>query len=186
MLTNLNKNLFLTVSILTVIFACFGHSTAQSVTAREKKDLFQLISTNDERVVNAIRDDGVAAGKLAKEISVKKMDLNRDGRAEYLVVLDDLVLCGAHANCPNWVYGKTGSEYTLLLATAGQTLTLEKTSTGKYRDLRSSGSDSATESSFTIYKFDAGKYQAKECFTRVYEKKGKKYKTITRTCEEGD
>ena len=172
---------------LMIVFACFSIGSAQAskkVTAQEKKDLFQLISKNDAGVAQSIKDGGLKAANLAKQMSVKKIDLNKDGQPEYIAILEDTYLCGAHGNCPNFVYRKTGGEYQLLLVTNGETLTLEKTSTNKFNDLRSEGSNSAFEMSGTVFKFDGNTYKESVCYTRTYAKKGNKSKTVTIKCSE--
>lgn len=174
---------------LMVVFACFGIDMAQSgkkATAQEKKDLFQLISKNDAMIVDGIKDGGLVADNLAKAMIVKKIDLNKDGQPEYIVIIEDTYLCGAHGNCPNYVYRKTGGEYQLLVVANGETLTLEKTSTNKFRDLRSEGSNSAYESSGTIFKFDGNTYKESECYTITYSEKDKKGKKTGMKCPEGN
>ena len=61
--------------MLMIVFACFSIGSAQSskkVTAKEKKDLFQLISKNDAAVVEGIKDGGLVAANLVKQMSIKK------------------------------------------------------------------------------------------------------------------
>lgn len=157
--------------------------TGKQATANEKNELFQLILKNDEEIRQAV-EGGTVAKQLAKDMSVEKIDLNQDGKPEYFVVIRDGGICGALGNCPDWVYQKNGSEYQLLLRTFGRELSLEKTSTSAFRDLRSEGGDSASEGSFTIYKFSGDKYKANGCFTRIYATKRKKEKVIAIKCEE--
>ncbi|MDT5120627.1 MAG: hypothetical protein QOC96_109 [Acidobacteriota bacterium] len=162
-----------------------AHSSDQA-TAQEKKELLQLIVKDDKQVGEVMKDSGVSSADLAKVLSVRKLDLNKDGQPEYLVKLEEARICGAHMNCPDWVYRKTGSDYQLILRTFGQQLLSEKTSTNKFRDLRSEGSDTAIESSFTIFKFDGNKYQAKACYTVTSAGKGRKAKTVPVKCQENE
>lgn len=176
------KIVLLTTLSLMIVFACFNLSLAQSsdqATAQEKTDLAQLILKDKQ-----VQEVGVSTDAVAKGLTVKKTDLNNDGQPEYMVVLNEAVICGAHENCPNWVYRKTGSEYQLLLRTMGQRLILQKTSTNEFTDLRSDGSDTAFEGSFVNYKFDGNKYQAKGCYTRTYATKTQKEKVTSVKCEE--
>lgn len=169
-----------------IVFVCFNAGLAQTgkqATAQEKKELFQLILKNDNEIKEAV-SGGTVAKQLAKDMTIEKIDLNKDGQPEYIVVILDGGICGALGNCPDWVYQKSGGGYQLLLRTFGRTLSPEKTSTDKFRDLRSEGGDSATEGSFTIYKFGGEKYQANGCFTRIYATKGKKEKIVSIKCEE--
>lgn len=142
--------------------------SSKKVTTQEKKDLFQLILKNDKEVSEHISEPHWGADKAAKGMSVEKTDLNNDGQPEYIVAMENVFTCGALANCPDFVYRKTGSEYQLLLRTFGRELSWEKTSTNKFLDLRSEGGNTAADGSFTIYKFDGSKYQANKCFNRIY------------------
>lgn len=176
------------IFVLMSVFVFTNISAAQQskkATALEKKELFQLILKNDGEIGQAV-SGGTVAADLLRDMSVEKKDLNKDGQPEYFVVINDGGICGALGNCPDWVYQKTGGEYHLLLRTFGRELTPEKTSTGKFRDLRSEGGDTATQGSFTIYKFKDGKYQADSCFTRIYATKGKKDKIVPGKCEENN
>jgi hypothetical protein len=178
------KCLFLTAFIFT--FSCIGFAqTSKKATDQEKKELFQLISKSDDEIKQAVTG-GTSPKNLARDMSVEKTDLNKDGNPEYIVVIRDGGICGALGNCPDWVYQKSDGEYKLLLRTFGRELLLEKTSTNKFRDLRSEGGDSATESSFTIYKFGSEKYRADGCFTRIYATKGKKERIVAQKCSENE
>lgn len=168
-------------------FACFNMVSAQTgKQAAVKVDaaLIQLV-LQDKEVQEAMTGDaGLSVDDITKGIMVKKIDLNKDGQPEYLVTLEEEHLCGAHANCPAWVYRKTGGEYQLLLRTFGQQLLLERASTNSFRDLRSEGSSSAFETDFSIYKFDGNKYLAKACYSRTYSAKGRKPKIAPIKCQE--
>lgn len=169
-------------------FACFNMVSAQTgkqAAVKEKAALIQLVLQDKEVQEARTGEGGLSVAAITKGIIVKKIDLNKDGQPEYLVTLEEEHLCGAHANCPAWVYRKTGGEYQLLLRTFGQQLLLERTSTNSFRDLRSEGASSAFETDFSIYKFDGNKYQAKACYSRTYSAKGRKPKIAPIKCEEG-
>ena len=170
------------ISNTTKTFAQKKKPMNAAVTAKEKQEIFKLIKS-DAQVVeyfyNLLKENKPKEeANLTRSLTVKKMDLNADGQPEYVAVLNDVYFCGAHGNCPTWVYRKTGGEYNLLLSTGGQTLKLEKTSTEKFRDLRSSGSSSASEYNWTIYKFDGTTYKSDMCYSSVYTE-GKKKPTVT-------
>ena len=164
---------------LMIGFVCFNIGLAQSskVTAQEKNDLFQLILKNDKKISENVNN--ADTDKMAKAMSVEKIDLNKDGQAEYIVVMDN-----GERNTPLLVYQKTAGEYKLLLRSFGQMLTQLKTSTKKFRDLRGEGSNSSSERGFDIFKFDGDKYQATKCYTETYQGNGKKVKTTITKCEE--
>ena len=168
--------------------ACFNLVSAQTgkqATVKEKAALTQLVLQDKEVKEDMTGEGGPSVAAITQGVIVKKIDLNKDGQPEYLVTLEEGHLCGAHANCPAWVYRKTGGEYQLLLRTFGQQLLLEKASTGGFRDLRTEGASSAFETDFSIYKFDGNKYQAKACYSRTYSGKGRKPKIAPIKCEEG-
>jgi hypothetical protein len=169
-------------------FACFNLVSAQTgKQAAVKVDaaLTQLVLQDKEVKEAMTGEGGLSVDDITKGIMVKKIDLNKDGQPEYLVTLEVGYFCGAHANCPDWVYRKTGAEYQLLLRTFGQQLLLQRTSTNSFRDLRSEGASSAYETDFSIYKFDGNKYQAKACYSRTYSARGRKPKIAPIKCEEG-
>jgi len=169
---------------LMFLLGCCGIGFAQKskqATVQEKKDIFQLI-LKDKNVSEALPDIQGGEKELAKSLSVEKKNLNNGGQTEYFATMDNGFLCGAHANCPRWVFRKTGDGYQLLLATAGQRLATQKNLSNKFFDLRSDGSDSAFETSYSIYKFDGNEYKATDCFTVNHEKK--KPKTTRVQCQE--
>lgn len=169
---------------LTFMLVCIGVVSAQpggKTTARERKELFRLIAANDAGIKEEI-ENGAIAADLESGMSVVKRDINGDRQPEYFVEIYSGGICGALANCPDWVYQKTGNEYRLLLRTFCRELKPEKTSTNKYRDLRSTGGDTAERDAFSIYKFNGNKYKAKSCFSRIYAVKGKKEKLIPIKC----
>lgn len=151
------------------------------VSTQEKQELFQLIK-KDKEVGEFLRDFPKEADKLIQSLTVRKMDLNSDNQNEYVAVLEQDILCGTHANCPHWIYGKKGDEYSLLRQTRAQAMTLEKTATSGYRDLRAAGSDSAATNSYVIYKFDGNKYQPDQCVSR--DESGKTPKETRINCKD--
>lgn len=179
------------IVLLTVCLLMFGSitfaqkkKTATQPTAQEKQEIFQLIKKDDE-ISEYLKDAPEDADNLFQSLTIKKMNLNSDGQPEYVAVIEPQ-FCGAHGNCPHWIYRKTGGEYNLLLRTIGQELKLEKTSTKKFRDLRSSGSSSASEYNWTIYKFDGKTYKADMCYSSVSIEGKKKPKVTGEKCKEND
>jgi hypothetical protein len=169
-------------------FAYFNLVSAQTgkqAAVKEKAALTQLV-LQDKEVREALGGEGaLSVDDITKGVIVKKVDLNKDGQPEYLVTLEVGYFCGAHANCPDWVYRKTGGEYQLLLRTFGQQLLLQRSSTNSFRDLRSEGASSAFETDFSIYQFDGNKYQAKACYSRTYSAQRRNPKITRIKCEEG-
>jgi hypothetical protein len=153
---------------LAAVLVCFNFAYAQTrgrAAAREKGELVRLIR-QDKEVAEFLADDPGEANELAGRTTVNRIDLNGDGRPEYDVVLEGGYICGALGNCPHWIYRKAGGGYELLLRTRAREVAPEKTSTGGYRDLRSSAGDTATHDYFDISKYDGSRYKTTDCFTR--------------------
>lgn len=161
------RKFFVVLLIMSVYLTPVLSQSPNQATAQERRELLQQIATGNEEVGQAITNLGGTDGAL-NHLQVRKLDLNRDGQSEYVVVLEEGVICGAHANCPNWIYRKTGDRYELLLQTRGQVLLVQRASTNGYHNLRSEGSDTATQSSYAIYQYDGSRYRARQCFSREY------------------
>jgi hypothetical protein len=110
--------------------------------------------------------EGYTVERLSKFLVVKLVDLNRDGKPEFLVRgINDI--CGPYW-CTHRVYRKTAGGYQLLFEDAVQDLKPQKTFTNGYRDLMSFKHGSAYESELDLYKFDGKEYRLKRCFLREY------------------
>ena len=156
------------VLVFAAVFACFSPGLTQTgrrAAARERAEFFQLIK-QDEEVKELLSSDPGEEKELIQLLTVRKVDLNRDGRPEYDVALEAGGVCGTLGNCPNWIFRRAGGGYELLLRTRARDVTLEKTSTGGYRDLRSEAGNTATDNYFDISKYDGGRYRPTDCFTR--------------------
>lgn len=51
--------------------------------------------------------------KLTKKITLKKQDLNGDGKSEYLILANSITLCGS-GGCELWIYHKEADKYQAL------------------------------------------------------------------------
>jgi hypothetical protein len=174
-----------TICSFILVFLLFGIGMAQSrlkVTAQERKEIFQMIVANDAEIKQEIEQNGAVIADLEAGMKVEKSDINGDRQPEYFVEIYSGGLCGALANCPDWVYQKNGNSYRLLLRTFGRELTAARTSTNNYRDLRSTGGDTAERDAFSIYKFDGTKYRAKNCYSRIFANGTKTEKIIPIKC----
>jgi len=178
---------YFTGSLFMLICAAGGVSqTRGHVTAREKKEITEALA-KDKNFQKELKEYEIKASDATKTVQIKKIKLNGDASPEFLVVVEEEHLCGALANCPNWVYRKTDEgSYSLLLYTRGRELLTEKTSTGGFRNLRSEGGGTATESYFSIYKYDGTSYRAKDCFKREESGGNSKPKTTRIDCRSLD
>lgn len=125
-------------------------------------------------VAQMVKDDGQANECLATEyrndtdllgsnLKVRRIDLNRDGKTEFIVHLSDA--CQGGQNSPIFVYQRVPTGYKLLLTDSGNDLSVRRTSTGGYHDIAVVAHGSAIEHEITIYKFRSGKYQKSRSFT---------------------
>ena len=85
-------------------------------------------------------------------------------------------------NYLGWVYRKSGNGYKSLLSTTSAELSMERSSTNGYRELRSNH-DTGGEPQAFIYKYDGDQYQESECYQGKYV--GKRLKLIKK-CEKTD
>ena len=99
----------------------------------------------------------------AERTLVEFIDLNGDGIAE-VVAQPVGDICGA-ANCPLYVFQKTGTDYRVILEKgAAQYVTVEKTQTNGYLDVVVGMHGSATDHSLQVYQFHAGRYRRTHCY----------------------
>src|SRR5205085_8286884 len=107
-------------------------------------------------------------------LKVKAVDLNGDGRPEFIIEGDDgpKECLRGNRNFPTWLYRRTASGYELLLK-AGNELKPLATSTNGYRDLENSGGLGAFESLTIVFKFDGNKYR--DCTIKHYAWQGNKW-----------
>lgn len=105
--------------------------------------------------------------KAALDTRVKLIDLNRDGIPE--VVAQSTADCTATGNCSFWVFQKVQKKYKLLLQGYGQTFTIQKTRTHRFRDIVVSMHGSAFESGLTDYRFESGAYREGACYNASWQ-----------------
>jgi hypothetical protein len=117
----------------------------------------------------------------AQTLRIRKVDLNRDGRPEYIVKIEGegVDFCGALANCPRWVFRKTQRGFERIAFDEGaRELTPQKSSTKGYRDLPALAGSTAIEDAVVIYKYDGRKYWATDCFEREFSGARMKVKRV--------
>ncbi len=108
----------------------------------------------------------------AEQALVKFIDLNGDGVPE--VIAQPIGnICGA-ANCPLYVFQKTGANYRVILKKgAGQTVTVQRTLTNGYLDVVVGMHGSATERGLFVYQFSKGRYRRTHCYDESSTELGK-------------
>jgi hypothetical protein len=108
----------------------------------------------------------------AEQTLVKFVDLNGDGVPE-VIARPIGNICGA-ANCPLYVFQKTGTNYRAILKKgAAQTVTVQRTRTNGYLDVVVGMHGSATEEGLFVYQFSEGRYRRTHCYNASFTELGK-------------
>lgn len=109
----------------------------------------------------------------AKLLDVKTIDLNRDGRKEFLVRGKDIPLCGGTGNCLFWIFQKGRTRVRVLLAASdyadmaemGDQLLASRTQ--GYADILLKGHFTAAATGYYTYRFDGSRYIESRCMYDV-------------------
>ena len=136
-----------------------------------KQELIQQIISDDDTVTSSCVEK---LGDAENAVEVESIDLNRDGKTDYLVsgltasINIDMTgngkseivdcLCGSR-RCHNWLYVDTGNGYLLVLSAKDGGILPLKTYTNGYRDLSVESVSGNSRPVRSIYKFDGIKYQ---------------------------
>ena len=150
-----------TISAFACLIALLGLTV--QIPAQNKKEvrskLFKQVLADYPDVRECVEKEEGGARTAEENMSVEEHDVNRDGVSEYEVSLAGPCACGM-VNCMIHLYRKSPSGYELILEDAsGFGLTLLKTSTRGYTDLRVDARDSAATQAQSVYKFDGAKYR---------------------------
>ena len=115
----------------------------------------------------------------SKMLRIEKVDLNSDGRPEYLVQIRSILVCSPTSNCPFALYQIDDGEASqfrssggikdfglrrLLFTRAAMDLSFENTSTNGYRDLTRRFNNNPDGLYLERFKFDGREYQRERCF----------------------
>jgi hypothetical protein len=150
-----------TISAFACLIALLGLTV--QIPAQNKKEvrskLFKQVLADYPDVRECVEKEEGGARTAEENMSVEEHDVNRDGVSEYEVSLAGPCACGM-VNCMIHLYRQTPAGYELILEDAsGFGLTLLKTSTRGYTDLRVDARDSAATQAQSVYKFDGAKYR---------------------------
>jgi len=122
----------------------------------------------DKEVRQAL--DGQASSSNCRDaFEIGYFDLNRDGKQEILARAIGIPFCGAVGNCDVFVLQKTRKGLRLLLHADDYTDATEmkeqlsQSRTNGYLDITTKGHFSASETSYTTYKFNGRKYVEISC-----------------------
>ena len=109
------------------------------------------------------------AEEAASQLRVERVDLNRDGHADYLVNPGDACSGIGANNVPLFTYLWTPGGYRMLFDENGLGIRSRKTLTNGYFDISVWSHASGNDMEETVYKFKGGSYQALECLTHKYD-----------------
>ena len=144
-----------------------------------KQELIRQIINDDNTVTSSCVEK---LGGAESAVGVRPLDLNRDGKTDYLVsglfasinvdmtgsgkteILD--CLCGAR-RCHEWLYINTGDGYRLVFSVKDGGIIVLKTYTNGYRDLSVESVAGNSRPSTKIYKFDGTGYGEIKQRTRI-------------------
>ncbi len=106
-------------------------------------------------------------------LEIKHIDLNGDGQSEVLIRAVTIPSCGAVGNCDFWILEKVNGRYRILLhgddywdASQMGEQVLRKRTKG-YRDILLKGHFSASDTSYSTYKYNGKRYVEKGCRYKV-------------------
>jgi len=173
------------VLLLSILLISFSNAMPQHRNAKTspklKQELIQQMVSDGEVTNECIEKLGGAE----KAIDLTPVDLNRDGRPDYLIegtyAIIDVDMSGAgkneSADCvygpqrPNgWIYLQTEKGYKLVFSTLNAGILLGKTYTNGYLDFKVEQPSGPNAIFTATYKFDGNQYVAKECFRQEYLK----------------
>ena len=154
----LNLNTF--IVMLIIGFSCQALAVQNKVPANTTKKLFQHI-LRDARVTEE-KIAEIKAGSASEYISVKPVDLNGDGKPEYIVEGLKPPLMGMLAGY-TWIYEKKNGEYVLIGDFgAPENVTPLKSEHNGYRDIKVSLSlNSGQKVVHYKFEFNGNKYVLK-------------------------
>lgn len=140
-------------------------------------ELLQQISNDllhDDDFVDELEFDNAKTFNCSDNFRTKRIDLNRDGKPEFVVHGLEQYLCSITGNCAFWIYRQTEKGYERILDTGDvHQFYFQHTFSNGYRDVITAMHSSATDSSLSLYKFDGSQYQLKGCMERTYSYKDK-------------
>lgn len=131
-------------------------SESKKISAHDRALLISALTTR-------FKDDSSPKSRAA-ETRVSMIDLNGD-RVPEVIAQPIGDVCSPTGNCPFWVFKKTATGYSLILArSAIQTFTIQRARTNGYSDLVLGMHGSATSSDLFLYKFSNGRYRRAGCY----------------------
>lgn len=151
----------------------------KTCTDSEVRPVWNAIRRN-KKVKDAL-DDAISPSDCRAAFEIGYFDLNGDGKKEVFARAIGIPFCGAVGNCDLFILKRTIGGLRLLLhaddqidlANMGEQIS--RRSTNGYLDITTKGHFSASETSFTTYKFNGSRYVETGCKYQVpeYDRSGR-------------
>lgn len=147
------------VLVLCLIVAPFTVVFSQHPT----KKLAEQLLADEELASTVARNDGLSIDEVVKKIDAKSIDLNRDGKPEF--ILSGLI-CGQ--NCSYWIYRQEKHLFIKIpFEGSFQNLKVLATKINGYQDLVGTRYWTCCEASLITYQFDGSGYVESICKTQL-------------------
>jgi hypothetical protein len=103
--------------------------------------------------------------ELVENTRIELVDLNGDGRPEYIAQANGLGPCGGTGNCLFWIFRSTPTGVKVLLVSSRfEKIAIRSSTTGGYKDIVLGSHVSASERNLVWYKFRDGRYRKHACY----------------------
>ena len=130
-----------------------------------RKDLVTALLSDDEEVATSVRRDGLSLDEAVKKITVRAVDLNGDGKPEYIL---SGLMCGMQ-NCSYSLYKADGTTYKRIPLVGYFTgIKILATKTNGYSDLLGYEFINCCEGGLQTYQFNGTGYEPTICKIEKY------------------
>jgi hypothetical protein len=136
------------IFLVTFIFVCGGVSTQAQTAAVKKQILYRIIQLGE-----VTRDEVKERGGVSKILNIQSVDLNRDGKSEYIVI------CDCSLGGTPFIFRKTTKGVKdLFVGQVRSTVTLSKGYTKGWRNLEYEAGNSPGYQS-QLLRFNGSRYK---------------------------
>lgn len=147
--------------VVLIVTSCVAHS---GLAQRPTKALVDQLLTDDPVAADTARNLGYSTNEVIKQLTVRAVDLDGDGRSEF--ILSGLI-CGQ--NCSHWIYRQRGKSFERIPFEGSFTdLKVLATSTKGHRDLLGSIFLNCCEGGLETYQFNGIEYKPTICRIEKY------------------
>jgi hypothetical protein len=142
--------------------------------ARDSEDMKRCLSVDHHHDSKA----------FAARLDSRRVDLNRDGHADYLVYPGNACSGLGANNIPLYAYVWESGRYRMVLTDGGLDIRPAGNVTNGYLDIRIESHASGNDVDISIYKFQGTDYKLRTCLTAKYDDVRQRFtKTIRQRCD---